>query len=234
MEIALLIGGLLIGAVIAWLFVKQQSTGKIATLENELQNSDIRIAGLSEEIKQLDGELKTIRQERNGFEKQQIESEVRLQAKERELTSEREASKAVQELLSEKVKAFDEVNNELATAKANLVSLTEKLDTQKQEMEKLNEKFSMEFENIANRILDEKTEKFTTTNKNNLESILKPLGENLDKFKTKVEEVYDKESKERFSLGEKVKELAELNQVISEEAKNLTKALKGESKTQGR
>ena len=104
----------------------------------------------------------------------------------------------------------------------------------KEELEKLNEKFSKEFENIANRILEEKTEKFTNSNKINIESLLKPLGENLDKFKAKVEEVYDKESKERFSLGEKVKELAELNQVISEEAKNLTRALKGEAKTQGR
>jgi DNA recombination protein RmuC len=60
------------------------------------------------------------------------------------------------------------------------------------------------------------------------------LGKNISEFKTKVEEVYDKESKERFSLGEKVKELAQLNKVISEEAHNLTKALKGESKTQGR
>lgn len=234
MEIAYLIGGLLIGAVIAWLFAKQKSTGKIATLENELQNSDMRIAGFSEDIKQLDGELKTTRQERNGFEKQQIEAVVKLQATERELDAAKESLKSIQELLSEKVKAFDELTNELATTKANFASLTEKLETQQKEMEKLNEKFSLEFEHIANRILDEKTEKFTTTNKNNLESILKPLGENLDKFKTKVEEVYDKESKERFSLGEKVKELAELNQVISEEAKNLTKALKGESKTQGR
>ena len=63
---------------------------------------------------------------------------------------------------------------------------------------------------------------------------MNPLGENLKEFKTKVEDVYDKESKERFSLGQKVKELAELNQVISKEAKNLTEALKSQSKTQGR
>jgi DNA recombination protein RmuC len=62
---------------------------------------------------------------------------------------------------------------------------------------------------------------------------LEPLGQNITAFKTKVEEVYDKESKERFSLGERVKELAALNKVISDEAHNLTKALKGEAKTQG-
>jgi DNA recombination protein RmuC len=127
-----------------------------------------------------------------------------------------------------------ESNQMLATQKANNEALNEKLDTQKQEIIKLGEKFNLEFENIANKILDTKSEKFTELNKTNLRSILDPLGLNIEKFKTKVEEVYQAESKERFSLGEKVKELAELNKIISDEAKNLTNALKGESKTQGR
>ncbi|RZK13726.1 MAG: DNA recombination protein RmuC, partial [Flavobacterium sp.] len=124
-------------------------------------------------------------------------------------------------------------SQQLATAKANNEALTEKLQTQKDEMEAMGKKFNTEFENIANKILDTKSEKFTELNKTNLTSILEPLGKNITEFKTKVEEVYDKESKERFSLGEKVKELAQLNKVISEEAHNLTRALKSESKTQG-
>jgi DNA recombination protein RmuC len=124
-------------------------------------------------------------------------------------------------------------NQALATAKANNEALNEKLQTQRDEMEALGKKFNTEFENIANKILETKTEKFTELNKTNLKTYLEPLGKNITEFKTKVEEVYDKESKERFSLGEKVKELAQLNKVISEEAHNLTKALKGESKTQG-
>jgi len=124
-------------------------------------------------------------------------------------------------------------NQTLATALADNKALQEKQETQKTEMEELGKKFNTEFENIANKILETKTEKFTELNKNNLKDILDPLGVNLKEFKTKVEEVYDKESKERFSLGEKVKELSLLNQIISEDAKNLTKALKGEAKTQG-
>jgi len=112
-------------------------------------------------------------------------------------------------------------------------ALNEKLDTQKKEIEGLAKKFNTEFENIATKILDEKTQKFTKQNKENLETILKPLGENIEKFKKKVEEVYDKESKERFSLGREVEKLVELNHIISEEAHNLTNALKGSSKTQG-
>jgi DNA recombination protein RmuC len=128
---------------------------------------------------------------------------------------------------------LNEKNQALATAKADNKALADKQDVQKKEMEELGKKFNTEFENIANKILDTKTEKFTELNKTNLKDILDPLGENLKEFKTKVEEVYDKESKERFSLGEKVKELSLLNQIISEDAKNLTKALKGEAKTQG-
>jgi DNA recombination protein RmuC len=128
---------------------------------------------------------------------------------------------------------LNERNQALATTNADNKALSDKLETQKSEMEELGKKFNTEFENIANKILETKTEKFTELNKTNLKDILDPLGEHLKEFKTKVEEVYDKESKERFSLGEKVKELSLLNQMISEDAKNLTKALKGEAKTQG-
>jgi DNA recombination protein RmuC len=122
----------------------------------------------------------------------------------------------------------------LAIERANKEALREKLETQKKEIEEMGKKFNLEFENIANRILETKTEKFTDLNKKNLDAILTPLGKNIEEFKKTVNETYDKESKERFSLGERVKELASLNQQISEEARKLTKALKGESKTQGR
>lgn len=125
-------------------------------------------------------------------------------------------------------------NAQLATLRANNEALNEKLATQKRDMEELGKKFNSEFENMANRILEAKTEKFTELNNSNLKAILEPLGKHIGEFKTQVEEIYNKESKERFSLGEKVKELATLNQQISEEARNLTKALKGEAKTQGR
>ncbi|MFA7141654.1 MAG: DNA recombination protein RmuC, partial [Proteiniphilum sp.] len=76
-------------------------------------------------------------------------------------------------------------------------------------------------------------EKFTRQNRENIDIILKPLGENIDQFRRKVEEVYVTEAKERFSLGEEVKKLRELNDRLSTEAVNLTNALKGNSKIQG-
>lgn len=123
--------------------------------------------------------------------------------------------------------AFSKISADLAVA-------TSKLETQEKTIAALGEKFNTEFENIANKILDNKTSKFTELNKTNLTSILEPLSKNIADFQKQVHEVYDKESKERFSLGEKVKELAVLNQVISDEARNLTQALKGQAKTQGR
>ena len=92
----------------------------------------------------------------------------------------------------------------------------------------------MQFEKIANQILEEKTGKFTESNKQNIEALLKPLGENIDNFKKKVEETYDKESKQRFSLEERVKELVEQTNKVSSEANNLATALKGQAKKQGK
>lgn len=120
-----------------------------------------------------------------------------------------------------------------STLVANNHSLNEKLDTQKQEIEELGKKSLKEFENLANKIFDEKASKFSESSKENLDQILNPLKENLKDFKKKVEETYDKESKERFSLQDRIKELVELNQQISKDASNLTNALKGQAKTQG-
>jgi DNA recombination protein RmuC len=112
-------------------------------------------------------------------------------------------------------------------------SLQKSLQTQKEEIAKIQEDSKIQFENLASKILEEKTERFTTLNQNNLKSILEPFQEKITDLKNRVNEAYEKENKERFSLAEKVKELAELNQQISEDAKKLTRALKGESKTQG-
>ncbi|PZR26431.1 MAG: DNA recombination protein RmuC [Citrobacter freundii] len=121
----------------------------------------------------------------------------------------------------------------LADLLAKNESLQDKLQTQKSEIESLQKQFTLQFENIANKILEEKTARFTQLNQDNLSNILKPLGENLDSFKKKVEEVYNTEAKERFSLGRELDRLMQLNQKVSEEANNLANALKGNSKVQG-
>ncbi len=126
------------------------------------------------------------------------------------------------------------LQQQLATANATNNALSEKLQTQKEEVEALGKKFNTEFENIANKILETKTGTFTELNKANMKNILEPLGEHIREFRKQVQETYGKESNERFSLQNEVRSLVQLNQQLSKEAQNLTRALKSESKTQGR
>lgn len=132
-----------------------------------------------------------------------------------------------------KTDAYNEINRSLASFTAENSSLLEKMAHQKEEVSELRRQFNMEFEHIASKILEEKTEKFTNLNRDHLDTILKPLGENIDSFRKKVEEVYITEAKERFSLGQEVKNLRELNDRLSTEAANLSNALRGNAKTQG-
>ncbi len=92
---------------------------------------------------------------------------------------------------------------------------------------------SDQFKSLANDILEEKSKRFTEQNQHNLGTLLDPLRAQLTDFKGKVEEVYVKEGQDRSALKEQVKQLIELNQTLSRDANNLTKALKGSAKTQG-
>ena len=152
--------------------------------------------------------------------------------KERE-TSYLDNTKEVKSQLSEKETVILSLNKELSALKADWRNLQEKLSEQKNDMQQMQQKFTTEFKNLANEILEEKTKKFTEQNRTSLDELLKPLGEKIKDFEKKVNEAYITEAKERFSLKDEVKRLAELNQQISKEASNLTRALKGETKTQG-
>jgi DNA recombination protein RmuC len=135
--------------------------------------------------------------------------------------------------LTEKENQIMDLNTRYTTALADIKHASEKLETQKKDIEQMQEFFREKFENLANSILEDKTKKFTEVNRVKLEEILNPLKDRIKDFEKKVEETYDKEAQQRFSLKEEVKKLAELNQQVSAEAHNLTRALKGESKTQG-
>lgn len=248
--------GLLLGSAIGWFIGKLTATkllqtekdnaqlkyGQLekefvaykATSTSQLQTSNENIESQKKELESSKETIKNMLTDQTSLNNQLSTANANLNAANQTISNKiKELEDQKKEIENNKEKLF-ETSQSLATALANNDALTEKFNTQKKEMEAMGKKFNTEFENIANKIFETKTEKFTELNKTNLKAILEPLGENITNFKSKVEEVYDKESKERFSLGEKVKELAQLNQVISEEARNLTKALKGEAKTQGR
>ena len=126
---------------------------------------------------------------------------------------------------------------QLATSLARLETtnhnLGEKLAVQKQEVEQMEEKLSIQFRNLANDLLEEKSQKFTDQNKTNLENILKPLADRIQAFEKQIEQT-NKEGLERnIALRTEVRKLNELNVQITKEAENLAKAIKGDTKTQG-
>ena len=116
-----------------------------------------------------------------------------------------------------------------ARTKAEQKSLDEKIEL----LQKNREQLSGDFENLANRIFDEKAQKFERTSKQTLEGTLSPLKQQLSDFRTKVEEVYSNESKERHLLKEQITQLREDSLKIGEDANNLTRALKHDNKAQG-
>jgi DNA recombination protein RmuC len=123
--------------------------------------------------------------------------------------------------------------SEKSTLVSELKSLEAKLTENKGEVEKLNEKFTKEFENLANKILDEKSSKFTAQNKENIKNILSPLQEKIKGFEDKVEKTHKESIDYHAALRQQILGLKELNQQMSKETLNLTKALKGDNKIQG-
>lgn len=109
----------------------------------------------------------------------------------------------------------------------------EKLLRQQQEMDQIREKFTMEFKNIANELLESRSKTFSTQNQQQLELLLSPLRERLKEFESKVDSTHKESLEKHASLFNELRNLRELNQNMSEEARNLTRALKGENKTQG-
>lgn len=121
----------------------------------------------------------------------------------------------------------------LSKKEVELQNAYEKLEKGRDELEKLQEKFTTAFENLANKILEEKSEKFTLQNRNNLKSLLNPLGEKIKDFEEKVAQTNKEHIIRNEGLKQQITSLKELNEQITREANSLTKALRGDSKTQG-
>ena len=246
MELLYILAAVVVGGLIAWLIsvlsMKAKTVPKAQMDELNRLAQELKTTLLieQEKNKNLTTQLETAQEQAMALNtsigeltKTTAEYTARLNSAQESIKEKNLSLDQLKEELRLKTEEFNNANKSLAEFRANNQALQEKLETQKKEIEELAKKFNTEFENIANKILEEKTQKFTTQNQSNLEQILKPLGENIDQFRKKVEEVYNTEAKERFSLGREVQKLVELNLQIGKEATNLTNALKGSSKTQG-
>lgn len=240
--ILLCLGCLILGIILAYFLLKinhvsrkQLNTEKDKYLlsNNELAHLRLRFEDLTTQFSkssdELTNEQQLTRQQQNRIselnakmEAVQENLELHLLNIDRQQSLNEDNQNRINKLLSEisKLEAFND-------------SLHEKLATNKSEVEEIRKKSLLEFESVANKLLEEKTARFSITNKESMEQILNPLKENIVDFKKKVEETYDRESKERFSLEARIKELVTLNNQISKDANNLTNALKGQAKTQG-
>lgn len=127
----------------------------------------------------------------------------------------------------------DSLAIQLTKKEVDFDNLLERNKEQKQEVERLQEKFTKEFENLANKILDEKSNKFTEQNKENLQNILSPLQDKIQLFEKKVEDTHKESIDYHAALRQQILGLREMNLQMSKETINLTKALKGDSKMQG-
>lgn len=180
-----------------------------AQSQSEKSGLEERINGFLGQIEQLKIQFQT---ERNQFEK----SLLQLSSEKENLQKEKE-SLAIH--LAKKENDFD--------------NLLERNKEQKQEVEQLQDKFTKEFENLANKILEEKTVKFTEQNKENLKNILSPLQDRIQLFEKKVEDTHKESIDYHAALRQQILGLREMNEQMSKETINLTKALKGDSKMQG-
>ncbi|GAA4042495.1 DNA recombination protein RmuC [Flavobacterium chungnamense] len=179
-------------------------------------NSKSEKASLEEKINGLISQINQ-QKEQSVLERNQFEKQLNTSNQEKEtIRSEKEAL-AIQ--LSKKETDFE--------------NLWERNKEQKQEVEQLQEKFTKEFENLANKILEEKTTKFTEQNKENLKNILSPLQDKIQLFEKKVEDTHKESIDYHAALRQQILGLREINEQMSKETLNLTKALKGDSKMQG-
>jgi DNA recombination protein RmuC len=183
----------------------------LSKAESQSQKSGLeeRVNGLLGQIEQLKNQFQV---EKNQFEK----AIAQLNLEKENVQKEKEAF-AIH--LAKKENDFD--------------NLLERNKEQKHEVEQLQEKFTKEFENLANKILEEKTNKFTEQNKENMKTILNPLQEKIQLFEKKVDDTHKESIDYHAALRQQILGLREMNEQMSKETVNLTKALKGDSKMQG-
>ena len=206
---------------------------KSTSLETQLTNSENRIAELSH---RLTNELETniVRQDEINNHKQKISE---LNAVNSAISETLARQNDINHKQTEQIDSLQSKLNELTAQVSKLTAynttISEKLTTQKTEVEDLQKTAHLQFEKIANKLFEEKSLKFTETNKSNIETLLNPLKEDINKFKAKIEETHTEDTKQRSTLEERIKGLIDQTNIVSSEANSLASALKGNSQKRG-
>ncbi|MDR0660215.1 MAG: DNA recombination protein RmuC [Prevotellaceae bacterium] len=127
----------------------------------------------------------------------------------------------------------EQYGKRLLAMSTELAKSEERVTNLEKDLSGIQETFRLEFKNLANELLEEKSKKFTELNEKKIGDILFPLKEKIRLFEKKVEDTYNQETREKASLRKELEQMMKLNTQVSEDANKLTKALKGDSKTQG-
>ncbi len=169
----------------------------------------------------------------SNFQEELLQTEAELKVSQEKLELLKKNSDDLKEESQKERELNKDLTGQLAYLRSDHKNLQEKLQTQKEELEELNQKFTKEFKLLANDIFEEKGKRFAEQNKINLSEILSPLKERIGEFQKKVEDTNKQGAERNAGLVEQIKQLSDLNKQITKEAENLTKALKGDSKAQG-
>ncbi|CCG94740.1 DNA recombination protein rmuC [Marinobacter nauticus ATCC 49840] len=244
----------LLAGVIWLLWRRRQDRATESALREELDARDRQLRD-SEQVRALHEQevehLQTALEEqkaRSGHLEQSIEHwrqqsaalENRLAALDSELTAKQDRVAQLASESSQYQQRAEALSEELGQLKVELREQQVTLDKERRSaseklelLEKNRDALKQEFENLANRIFEQKSERFSQQSKTSLDSLLNPFRDQLQDFRKRVEDVYTTETRDRQALRSEIKSLQELNRQITEEAANLTRALKGDKKIQG-
>ncbi len=214
MSVYILIAAIVILLVAVMLFLKKPVSAGISADEAQRLKTEINTLNIS--LAKVQERSVNLAMERDKADRQLQDERIRY---------DRQTALLNQELLIEKKR--------IAQVEEAYKAQRERLAEQEKSIIDIQQKFQLEFQNIANKPLDEKSQKFMETNRSHMDVLLNPLKENLKAFEEKVDKVYNMEAAERNTLKGVITQLMELNKQISDEAQNLTKALKGDNKKQG-
>lgn len=218
MEMYLLILSIVVLIIALWLFVRKNQFPKQAHPE-----SDQELAVLRQEKEQLNLTIARLEQQVEGLREEKTQVTAIFKEEQQRLKDE----------LDEMRDRHIQAERSLESARSYFKAQNEQLQAQREEIEQTKKQLNLEFQSIANKILEEKTQKFTETNSRSLDQILNPLKEKIKTFEEKVDKTYQQEAAERNTLKGVVEQLMEQSRQIQDEANSLSRALRGDSKKQG-
>ena len=232
--------GLAIGLIVGWLVSRLYYQSTVQRRELQSQHE---VALSNQSLMQAKQQLQQTQQVLAQREQEAKQAQGKLSEAEHLLVQAQEQLKQsalIQQSLEKSEQRVEALQSELTVQHGQAKDLKARLDAANRETEEkvkllqeAKDQMRLEFQSIAQKLFEDKSQKFTDQNKTHLGEILTPLKEQLSDFKKKVEDVYDKESRDRVSLLQEIVSLKELNTRMSVDALNLTRALKGDNKAQG-